>query len=83
MQRFDQNSPQERQKVLIAAMEKDENGSVYLTETNAFEVDQKMAKNASHRKLISAFQIESEKMLNQSVSKVQNPEVNFDFCKPL
>lgn len=83
MQRFDQNSPQERQKVLIAAMEKDENGSVYLTETNAFEVDQKMAKNASHRKLISAFQIESEKMINQSVSTVQNVDVNFDFCKPL
>lgn len=83
MQRFDQYSPQARQQVLIDAMEKDENGIVYLTETNAFEVEQKMAENTSHRKMVSALQAESEKMANQSVQQVQGLQGNFDFCKPL
>ena len=74
MQQFDQQTPQQRQRMLVAAMEKDTKGTVYLTETNASEIDQKMAEMKSNRDMVNSLQDQMQKMVDKA------PEVQeFDF----
>ena len=62
LESIDQQTPQQRQQVLIAALEKDKNGKVYLTETNALEVDQKMAEAKANDELVKRFQSQADAM---------------------
>lgn len=78
MHKFDQQTPQQRQRDLIAALEKDENGSVYLTETNALEVDQRLAEAKSSADMLEYVQDQAEAMVDEMQS--QYPEASdFDF----
>ncbi len=52
---FDKNSPQQLQQNLIVALEKDKEGIVFLTQTNALEVDQKIAEAKANKEMIETF----------------------------
>lgn len=75
---LDQQTPQQRQMTLVLAMEKDENGTVYLTETNALEVDQRMAEAKSNEAMLKNFQDQANAMIEDMKSQYPNME-EFDF----
>jgi len=81
MQRFDQETPQQRQRILVQAMEKDETGTVYLTETNAIEIDQKMAEATANKALIQNIKDQAQGLADSiSASLPDGPDFNFDQC---
>ena len=78
MQQFDQRTPQDRQRMLIVAMEKDKEGTVYLTETSALEIDQKMAEMKSTENLINTFEQKAADVMRE----MDNPDMSeFDFSR--
>lgn len=80
MSHFDQRTPQDRQRMLITAMKKDAAGSVFLTETNALEIDQLMAESKSTANLISTFEGKADDV----VKEMQQPQLDpadFDFSR--
>ena len=58
-------SPAVQQRLILAALEKDEGASVYLTETNAINIDQLMREQKSTNKIIS----ESHQQMASSLEK--------------
>ena len=64
MQQFDQQTPQQRQRMLVAAMEKDAKGTVYLTETNASEIDQRMAEMKANKDMLNSLQDQMQQMMD-------------------
>ena len=78
MNHFDQRTPQDRQRVMITAMQKDKEGTVFLTETNALEIDQLIAERKSTENLIDTFQAKSVDVIKEM--QTQYPDVSqFDF----
>ena len=68
-----QMSPVMQQKFVIAALEKDENALVYITETNAIDIDQMIRERQETNKIIA----ESHKQMETAYDKqVKNmPEI--------
>ena len=60
-----QMSPAVQQRLVLAALEKDEKATVYLTETNAINIDQLMRERRSTAKIIA----ESHEKLNSALEK--------------
>ena len=60
-----QMSPAVQQRLVLSALEKDEGASVYLTETNAINIDQLMREQKSTNKIIS----ESHQQMASSMDK--------------
>ena len=79
MEQFDQQSPQQRQRVLVTAMEKDKNGLVYLTETNATEVDQKIAESEANKDMLKNIQSQMQSYVEDVQSGIPNSSRDFDF----
>ena len=75
-----QQSPQQRQEVLIAAIEKDANATVYLTETNALEVDQKMAESKANSALVKQLEEQMGGLLPNVDTSFSRPEFDFSVC---
>ena len=73
MDQLDQMTPQQRQQTLIVAMEKDSNGTVYLTETNALEVEQHMVEEKANAALLRTFQDQADAAFDDKKSQ------DFDF----
>lgn len=81
MKQFDQQTPQQRQRVLVTALEKDKEGTVYLTETNAPEIDQKMAESAANKDMVKKFQTLTEGLAEEmNASFPSQKDLNFDMC---
>ncbi len=77
MEQFDQQTPQQQQLAVINALEKDANGTVYLTETNALEVDQRISEAKANKAMLKTFTDMADDMLEEMRSK--RPEQEFDF----
>ena len=75
MDQLDQLTPQQRQQSLIVAMAKDVNGTVYLTETNALEVEQHMAEGKANAAMLRTFQEQAESAFEDKSNSLQD----FDF----
>lgn len=60
-----QMSPAVQQRLVLSALEKDENASVHLTQTNALNIDQLMREQKSTNKIIA----ESQKQMKTSMEK--------------
>ena len=80
MEQFDQQTPQQKQMAVIAALEKDANGSVYLTETNVLEVDQRMAESKANNALLKRFSDQAEDALSGVRSKLSEKDFDFSVC---
>ena len=73
----DQMSPQMRQQIIVTALERDADGSVYLTETNASEIDQRMAEKRANRALINKMM---DKAYEEFDANVTNQEIDLGAC---
>lgn len=71
-----QMSPVMQQKMVVAALEKDENALVHLTETNALKVDQMMRERQSTNKIIA----ESQKQMQSVYDKQLGELPQFSKC---
>ena len=81
MEKFEQQTPQQRQRDMIAALEKDETGSVYLTETNVLEIDQRMAEAKSTAELVEHFQENVDNIMdNMKTQYFDGSEFDFSVC---
>ena len=80
MEQFDQQTPQQQQLAVIAALEKDGNGTVYLTETNALEVDQRMAESKASAAMLDKFKNQTEQMLEKARANVPQQDFDFSVC---
>ncbi|MBQ4471922.1 MAG: hypothetical protein II942_01575 [Alphaproteobacteria bacterium] len=73
----DQMTPQARQQIIVTALEKDADGEVYMTETNASEVDRRMAEKRANKAMLN-------KMIDQAYSdfdaNVVNREIDLGSC---
>ena len=73
----DQMTPQARQQIIVAALEKDAEGEVYMTETNASEVDRRMAEKRANKAMLN-------KMIDRAYSdfdsNVVNREIDLGSC---
>ena len=72
-----QMSPIVQQKMTLAALEKDEKGSVYLTETNAINVDQLMRERKSTDKIIK----ESYQQVSAALEKQNGSLPQIEKCE--
>jgi len=78
---LDQQTPQQRQRVLITALEKDKNGTVYLTETNAPEIDQRLAESAANKDMVKSLLSETQRVVDSMNASIpSSDEFNFDRC---
>ena len=77
---IDQQSPQRRQEVLITAMKKDANGSVYLTETNALDVDQRIAEEKANAALLKTFEKQAGDFTADPKDAFQEADFDFSVC---
>ena len=59
------SSPSAQQRLILAALEKDENASVHLTQTNAVNVDQLMREQKSTNRMIA----ESYQQMNSLIEQ--------------
>lgn len=80
MERFDQQTPQQQQMVVIAALEKDANGTVYLTETNATEIDQRIGEAKANKALLQRFTDQAQKTMDEMQSKMPQQDFDFSVC---
>ncbi len=80
MERFDQQTPQQQQLAVVHALEKDENGTVYLTETNVLEVDQRMAEAKANDALLKRFTDQAEETYEKVRSQMPEQEFDFGVC---
>ena len=71
-----QMSPSVQQRLVLAALEKDEKATVYLTETNAINIDQLMRERRSTAKIIA----ESHQKLNSALEKQREMLPGKDEC---
>lgn len=62
-----QISPVVQQKLVVAALEKDKNALVYLTETNAMEVDQRIRERQAMDKIVKESQKQMETAYDQQL----------------
>ncbi len=76
MSGLDQQTPQQRQQIIVKALEKDMEGEVFLTETNAVEIDQKLARSKVNQAMIKNLQEQSKSYINDL--KVSMPPQDFD-----
>lgn len=65
-----QMSPVMQQKFVISALEKDENALVYLTETNAMDIDQMMRERQATNKVIAESQKQMETIYDQQLKSM-------------
>ena len=80
LQEMDQQTPQQAQQLLISALERDVEGSVYLTQTNAVEVDQRMAEARSNHALSDEMAQKAFASFEENIGQgVDN--FDFDMCK--
>ena len=77
---IDQQTPQQRQQALIVAMEKDANGSVYLTETNALEVEQRIVEEKANAAMLKTFKEQADQMIQNSTNGDTQQEFDFSVC---
>ncbi|MBQ3695695.1 MAG: hypothetical protein II938_01830 [Alphaproteobacteria bacterium] len=81
MDKLDQQTPQQRQQTVIAAMEKDANGTVYLTETNALEIEQRLVEQKANAAMVRTFQDQAENMAEEMRSRYpQQQDFDFSVC---
>lgn len=80
MEQFDQQTPQQQQLAIIHALEKDANGTVYLTETNVLEVDQRIGEAKANKALLKTFTDRADDMLEEMRSKMPEQEFDFSVC---
>jgi len=80
MEQFDQQTPQQQQLTVIHALEQDANGTVYLTETNALEVDQRMGEAKANKALLKTFTEQADEMVEDMRSKMPEQEFDFSVC---
>ena len=79
MTSLDQQTPQQRQQIVVMALEKDKEGSVFLTETNAVEIDQKMVEGKANKAMLKNLQDQMHSYTDQL--KTSMPQQDFDFNK--
>lgn len=79
MSQLDQLTPQQRQRILIIALEKDKDGAVFLTETNATEIDQKMAEQAANKDMLKNIQDQAQSYVDDMKSSLPTSSSDFDF----
>ncbi len=73
LQSLDYQTPQQQQQLLVTALEQDKEALVYLTATNAVEVDQRMAEGRSNRAMV-------QELVDKAFNLVdENMEQAFDF----
>jgi len=73
LQNLDYQTPQQQQQLLIVALEQDKEAMVYLTPTNAVEVDQRIAESRSHRAMV-------QELVDKAFNFIdENMEQAFDF----
>ena len=77
MTSLDQQTPQQRQQIVVTALEKDKEGSVFLTETNAIEIDQKIAEGKANQAMLQRVQDQMHSYMDRV--KTSSPQQNFDF----
>ncbi len=65
-----QMSPVMQQKLIVAALEKDSNALVYLTETNAIEIDQRIREAQATEKIIRESQNQVDSVYDYQVKNV-------------
>ncbi len=65
-----QISPVVQQKLVVAALEKDKNALVYLTETNAMEVDQRIRERQAMDKIVKESQKQMETAYDQQLKNM-------------
>ena len=81
MHQFDQQTPQQRQRVLMMALTKDKDGTVFLTETNAIEIDQKMAEAVANKDMIKNLQNQVQNLTDTiSGSLPDANDIDLDRC---
>ena len=73
---IDQMTPQQQQKLIVAALKKDMNGTVYLTETNIMDVDRKMGEMEAHKDMMNHL-----KKMAQDIMPTDTPDFDFSVCK--
>ena len=71
-----QLAPQRQQEVIVAALKKDVNGTVYLTETNVVEIDRKMKEREAHTDLMNYFKTIADDSIPADI-----PEFDFSLCR--
>jgi hypothetical protein len=72
-----QMSPTVQQRLVLSALEKDENASVHLTQTNALNIDQLMREQKSTNKIIA----ESQKQIKTSMEKQREMLPQMSKCQ--
>lgn len=77
MTSLDQQTPQQRQQIVVTALEKDKEGSVFLTETNAIEIDQKIAEGKANQAMLQRVQDQMHSYMDRV--KTSSPQQDFDF----
>ena len=73
---IDQMTPQQQQRLIIEALKKDVNGTVYLTETNMLEIDRKMEEVRAHRAMMKHLKKSTQELLPTTI-----PDIDVDLCK--
>ena len=71
-----QMTPQQQQTLIIDALKRDANGTVYLTETNIVDLDRNMKENDAHKDLIDYFKSIADEKIPTDI-----PEFDFSQCK--
>ena len=81
MNQYDQQTPQQQQRVLMMALTKDAEGTVFLTETNAMEIDQKMAEAAANKDMIKNMQNQVQNLADAiSASMPDGEDIDLEQC---
>ena len=80
MEKIRVSTPQQQQQSLIVAMEKDVNGLVYLSETNALEIDQRIAEAKADEAMLENLQEQADSMITDMQAKYPQQEFDFDLC---